>query len=303
MMTTFAQLVAKTRQQLLGFSMSQESVSELSSPMGASDTSFTCDPATVTNLSRGLVEIDDELILAKAYDATSGVVSIMGLTRGRGYEGTTAASHVVNSLVTSNPAFPRARVKEAINDTIRGLYPHLVTFGETELTKLAPVVEYGLPAEAADVWYVTAQLIGPSKVAQPMPNWRYNPKARTANFPTGKSIQLFDSITPGQAVKVVYSKPPSMLTADTDDFAAVTGFADRITDLVVYGACKRLLPGLEAARLQQQAVEATERAVLVPPASASKAVSLYASLYAERLEEERALMFSDVPNYAMFQGG
>jgi hypothetical protein len=65
-MTTFAQLVAKTRQQLLGFSMSQESVSELSVAMGASDTSFTCDPATVTNLSRGLVEIDDELILAKA---------------------------------------------------------------------------------------------------------------------------------------------------------------------------------------------------------------------------------------------
>jgi hypothetical protein len=301
-MTTFAQLVSRVRQQLLGFSMSQESVAELSVAMGASDTSFTCDSATVTNLSRGLVEIDDELILAKSYDATSGVVSVMGLTHGRGYEGTTAAAHTVNSLVTSNPAFPKARVKEAINDTIRGVYPHLVCFGETELTKLAPVVEYGLPAEVADVWYVTAQLIGPSKVAQPMQNWRYNPKARTANFPTGKSIQIMDSVTPGQAVKVVYSKPPGTLTADADDFEAVTGFADRITDLVVYGTCKRLLPGLEAARLQQQAVEASERSPMVPPASASKAASLYASLYAERLEEERALMFSDVPSYAYFQG-
>lgn len=301
-MTTFDQLTKRVRQQLLGFAMNQESVSELSVAMGAADTTFTCDAGTITNLSRGLVEIDDELILVKTYDAQSGVVSVMGLTNGRGYEGTVAASHSANALVTSNPAFPKARIKEAINDTIRGLYPHLVVFGSTEITKLAPVVEYELPAEVADVWYVVGQLIGPSKVAQPLPNWRYNPKARTTNFASGKSIQLFDYVTAGQAIKVVYAKPPTVLVNGADDFAAVTGFADRITDLVVYGACKRLLPALESARLQQQAVEATERAALVPPSSATKAAGMYASLYQERLEEERALLFSDVPNYAMFQG-
>jgi hypothetical protein len=295
MMTTFAQLVAKTRQQLLGFSMSQESVSELSSPMGASDTSFTCDPATVTNLSRGLVEIDDELILAKAYDATSGVVSIMGLTRGRGYEGTTAASHVVN------PAFPKARIKEAINDTILSLYSDLVVFGSVELTKLAPVVEYELPAATEGVWYVTAQTIGPSKVAQPLPNWRYNPKARTSVFASGKSLQVFDYVTAGQAIKVVYSTTPTALVAGTDDITA-SGYPERYSDLVVYGACKRLIPGLEVARLQMQSVETTERAALVPPQSAAKAASLYASLYAERLEQERSLQFDEVPNFATFQG-
>jgi hypothetical protein len=148
---------------------------------------------------------------------------------------------------------------------------------------------------------VTGQLIGPSKVAQPLPNWRYNPKARTANFPTGKSIQVFDYVTSGQAVKVVYTKPPTQLSAGTDDFTA-TGYPERMSDLVVYGACKRLLPALESARLQQQSVEATERAPLVPPASASKAASLYASLYAERLAEERALQFEEIPNFATFQG-
>jgi hypothetical protein len=300
-MTTLDQLVRRVRQQLLGFAMNQESVSELAVSMDADDTAFTCDTGTITNLSRGLVEIDEELILVKTYDSTSGVVSVMGLTNGRGYEGTTAASHAVNSLVISNPAFPKARIREAINDTIRGLYPDLVVFGSTEITKLAPVVEYELPSEAEGVWYVTGQLIGPSKVAQPLPNWRYNPKARTVNFASGKSIQLFDYVTPGQAIKVVYSKPPSTLSAGSDEFTT-TGFPERCVDLVMYGACKRLLPTLEAARLQQQAVEATERAALVPPQSATKAASLYASLYAERLEEERTLQWDEVPNYATFQG-
>jgi hypothetical protein len=300
-MTTFDLLVRQVRQQLLGFSMNQESVSELSGSMLSTDTTFTCDAATVTNLSRGLVEIDDELILVKTYDSQSGVVSVMGLTNGRGYEGTTATTHAAHALVTSNPAFPKARIKEALNQAIRGLYPSLVVFSDTEITKLSPQIEYALPAEVDDVWYVTGQLIGPSKVAQPLPNWRYNPKARTANFPTGKSIQVFDYVTSGQAVKVVYTKPPTQLSAGTDDFTA-TGYPERMSDLVVYGACKRLLPALESARLQQQSVEATERAPLVPPASASKAASLYASLYAERLAEERALQFEEIPNFATFQG-
>jgi hypothetical protein len=301
-MTTFDQLVQQVRQQLFGFSMNQESVSELAVSMTAGDTSFTCDAATVINLSRGLVEIDDELILVKTYDSTSGIVSVMGLANGRGYSGTTAASHSAHALVTSNPAFPKARIKEAINQTIQCLYPELVVFSSTEITKIAPQVEYELPSDLSDVWYVTGQLIGPSKVWQPLPNWRYNPKADTSVFPSGKSLQSFDYVTAGQKIRVVYAKTPNTLSAGTDDFAATTGYPDRYTDLVVYGTCMRLLPAMESARLQQQAVEATERATLVPPASAAKAAQLYASLFQQRLQEERDQLYSDVPNYAFFQG-
>jgi hypothetical protein len=301
-MTTFDQLVQQVRQQLFGFSMNQESVSELAVAMAAGDTSFACDAATVNNLSRGLVEIDDELILVKTYDATSGIVSVMGLANGRGYSGTTAASHNAHALVTSNPAFPKARIKEAINQTIQCLYPELVVFSSTEITKIAPQVEYELPSDLSDVWYVTGQLIGPSKVWQPLPNWRYNPKADPTVFPSGKSLQSFDYVTAGQKIRVVYAKTPNTLANGTDDFAATTGYPDRYTDLVIYGTCMRLLPAMESARLQQQAVEATERATLVPPASAAKAAQLYASLYQQRLQEERDQLYSDVPNYAFFQG-
>jgi hypothetical protein len=300
-MTTYGQLVQQVRQQLLGFALNQESMSELSASMTNSATTFQVDGETIDNLSRGMVEIDDELILVKKTDLTSGVVTVMGGTAGRGYEGTTAASHSSGALVRSNPAFPRARIKEAITQTIATLYPELVVFSSTEITKLAPVVEYELPADLSDVWYVTGQLIGPSKVWQPLPNWRFNPKASTSVFASGKSIQVLDSVMPGQKVRVVYAKIPSALSADSDDFTA-TGYPERYVDLVVYGTCMRLLPALESARLQQQAVEATERAALVPPASAAKAMAMYAQLYAQRLQEEREQMYADVPNYAMFQG-
>lgn len=300
-MTTLDQLVRRVRQNLLGFAMSQESVSSLSVAMDSDDTTFQADGETIVNLSRGLVEIDDELILVKKWDQTSGTVTVMGAANGRGYEGTTAASHSQDALIISNPAFPKARIKEAIADTIANLYPQLVVFSSTEITKLAPVIEYELPSDVDGVWYVVGQTVGPTKVAQPLPNWRYNPKARTANFASGKSLQVFDAVTPGQAIKVVYSKAPTALASGSSEFTT-TGYPERMTDLVIYGACKRLLPSLEAARLQMQSVETTERAALVPPQSAAKAASLYASLFGERLEEERSRQWDEVPNFATFQG-
>lgn len=301
-MTTFDQLVRQVRQQLLGFTLNQESMSFLTVAMNATDTTFQADGESIGNLSRGLVEIDDELILVKKWDMASGTVTVMGGPNGRGYEGTTAASHAVNALITSNPAFPKARIKEAINEAIQCLYPELVVFSSTDITKLAPQVEYQMPADCADIWYLVGQTIGPSKVWQPLPNWRFNSKADPTAFPSGRSVQIFDYVTPGQAIRAVYAKPPGSLVNGTDDFAATTGYPDRYVDMVVYGTCMRLLPALESARLQQQAVEATERATLVPPASAAKAMAMYAQLYQQRLAEERDQMYNDVPNYAFFQG-
>src|SRR5258707_14621243 len=101
----------------MGFTRDQQQVSELAAPMAPGDTSFTVDSNTVRNISRGLVEIDDELILVKAVDQTTNVASVIGLTNGRGREGTTAASHSTNPIVTMSPAIPPIRITEAINQT------------------------------------------------------------------------------------------------------------------------------------------------------------------------------------------
>jgi hypothetical protein len=120
-------------------------------------------PDTEQSISRGLLEIDDELLLVKKFDASTNTVSMMAGLNGRGAEGTVAAMHAAGSLITADPKFPRARIKEAVNDVLQSLYPQLCVFATTEITNISVVFEYGMPADALDVWAVSDSLVGPTK--------------------------------------------------------------------------------------------------------------------------------------------
>jgi hypothetical protein len=298
---TFNSVISRVQSSLLGLTQDQEQYGTLALAMGATDTTFTVDTATADNLGRGTIEIDDELILVQQVDRPSGTVTVQAGVNGRGWRSTTAASHSQTALITMAPTFPRTRIKEAVNDTILAMYPNLVVFESVEITKLAPVFEYVLPADVDDVWYVVGQLVGPTKIWQPLPNWRYNPMANLVDFPTGKSLELFDFVTPGRLMRVVYAHEPTPLVADSDLFST-TGFTDRVVDIVVYGVMSRLLPTYEAARLQQRSIESSNRSALVPPQSATRTAQYYQALYMDRLAQERAQMMSEIPNYATFQG-
>jgi hypothetical protein len=121
--------------------------------------------------------------------------------------------------------------------------------------------------------------------------------------PTGKTIQIMrDFIVPGRNIRVSYIKKPNTLVNNTDDFATTTGYPDRYVDLITYGACWRLLPAYESARLQQQAIEATERAPLVPTGAGSNASKYYMALYQQRLAEERTRLQRLFDSYQTFNG-
>jgi len=306
MATTFDQIVDRVKQQLLGYTKDQASISYLTVAMAPTDITFQADGETITNLSRGLVEIGDEMILVKKFDRPSGTVTVMAGTNGRGTEGTTASAHALNDIITNDPRFPRSRIKEAINDTINGVYPDLFVFGEYEFPYQAARYEYPIPAEAEDVYKVVINTIGPSRVWFPSQKWRFNALASTGSqvaptpAPTGRSIQLYDFVVPGRDVRVSYTTKPSTLSSNSDDFELVSGLPERVVDLIVYGACWRLLPAYEAARLQQQNIEATERAPLVPTGAGAQAAQLYLSLYTKRLNEERDRLFRLFENYQTF---
>jgi hypothetical protein len=310
MAVTFDQLVSRVKQQLLGYTRDQASITYLTSDMTATDTTFMVDPETVTNLSRGLVEIDNELILVKKYDRSTGTVTVTAGINGRGAEGTTPATHSTNSIVTDDPMYPVARVKEAINDAINGVYPDLWVFADYEFPKIAARYEYPLPVDVEDVYKVTVNTIGPSAVWFPLSSWRFNPSASTTAgqvkptpTPTGKTLQIMrDFIVPGRNIRVEYIKKPNTLSGDNDDFATVTGFPERYIDLITYGACWRLLPAYESARLQQQAIEATERAPLVPTGAGANASKYFMALYEQRLQEERTRLQRLFESYQTFNG-
>lgn len=301
-MPTFDQLVTRVRRELRGFTLDQASMCTLDQDMLASDTTFTADLTDIAEMSRGLVEIDDELILVKSFDSTTGVVTVLGGLNGRGAEDTTAASHTADAIITMSPTFPRQAIKDAITDSITNLYPTLVVFGTTEFDFVAARVEYPMPADAEDVWTVVGRWVGPEIVSGAMPNWRFSTHPNTTDFPTGRSIQLWTGITPGQTVKVVYTKRPALLSSNSDDFATVTGYPDRVADLVVWDAARRLLPSVMSARLQQTSVESTERSQLVSTGDVARAVQTYSAMYGERLQQERERQYAENPNYQTFQG-
>lgn len=311
MAVTFSNIVDRVKQQLLGYTKDQASISYLVEPMDADDVTFHADEETITNLSRGLVEIGDELIIIKKYDKLSGIVTVMGGGggTGRGAEGTTATAHAVDDFITNDPRFPRQRIKEAINDTILGLYPDLWVFAQHEFPYISARYEYPIPAEADDVYKVVINTIGPSGVWFPAQSWRFNPMASTTSgqvkptpTPTGKTLQIYDRIVPGRNVRVSYTKGPSTLTNNSDDFATVTGFPERYVDMITYGAAWRLLPSYEAGRLQQASIEATERAPLVPTGAANQASQFFLALYQKRLDEERTRLQRLYESYQTFNG-
>ena len=312
MAVTFDQLVSRVKQQLLGYTRDQASISYLVAPMDANDVTFQVDPETVTNLSKGLIEIDDEMILVKKFDRATGTVTVIGglSGTGRGAEGTTAASHALDTIVTDDPLYPRARIKEAINDTINATYPDLWVLGAYEFPKIAARYEYPVPTDVEDILNVTSNTIGPSAVWFPNSSWRFNPLASTTTgqvfptpTPTGKTIQIMrDFIVPGRNIRVNYIKKPATLVNGSDDFATTTGYPERYIDLITYGACWRMLPAYESARLQQQAIEATERAPLVPTGAGSNASKYYMALYQQRLAEERQRLQRLFETYQTFNG-
>jgi hypothetical protein len=99
---------------------------------------------------------------------------------------------------------------------------------------------------------------------------------------------------------VSYTKGPSALVNNSDDFATTTGFPERYVDMVTYGAAWRLLPSYEAGRLQQSSIEATERAPLVPTSAASSASQFFLALYTKRLNEERTRLQRLYESYQTF---
>lgn len=311
MAVTFSNIVDRVKQQLLGYTKDQAAISYLVEPMTPTSTSFHADEETINNLSRGLVEIGDELILVKKFDRTSGIATVIGGNSGtgRGTDGTTAVAHSIDEIITNDPRFPRQRIKEAINDTINGVYPDLWVFGQYEFPYISARYEYPVPTDVDDVYKVTINTIGPSGVWFPAQSWRFNPMASTTSgqvkptpTPTGKTLQIYDRIVPGRNVRISYTKPPTVLSNNTDDFATVTGFPERYVDMIVYGAAWRLLPAYEAGRLQQASIEATERAPLVPTGAASQASQFFLALYSKRLNEERTRLQRLYESYQTFNG-
>lgn len=287
-MPTLQNLIDRVRQELSGFSQNQQQFTALGVNITNTQTSFNV--ADATQISRGTIEVDNqELMLVQSVDLPTNTITVSSF--GRGYNSTTANSHLAGAKIENSPIWPTVRITEAVNDAIRSVYPQLWAVSTVSIPKISVVYEYGLPADAEEVVSVQYQLIGPSHVWRFARNWRFVGQANTLTGElgsSGKALFIGDDIVPGRQIWVTYRKEPTELVNLTDDFATVTGLPSTAQDVIVYGACMKLSPQLEGPRLSISSVEASERAQYVQPGSASKVSQYYGQLYLQRLEQEAA---------------
>jgi hypothetical protein len=293
-MATLKDMVDEVRSNLAGYTLRQDRITYLANPAGITTTDKSIIIGSSTNLAKGIIEIDDELLWIDSFDKTSSTLTVVpGF--GRGYANTTPAPHSRYSQIILAPTFPRINIKQAINDTINAVFPKLWTIQSTTFTFNPAVTTYALPDDARDVMSVTWQVVGPSKEWLPVTNWRTDRMANVAAFNSNKTITIHDAITAGRTVQVWYTSQPNTLDANTDEFADVTGLPDTSRDVITLGASARLLSYVDAGRLNLTSAE-SDSADTKTPSNAGSTTSKYIyALYQQRLNEEALRLQSLYP--------
>ena len=115
----------------------------------------------------------------------------------------------------------------------------------------------------------------------------YDPdyNANSTDFATGKALNIYDAVQPGQTIQVTYTAPPTLLANDDDVFSD-TGLPATCSDVVTYGAMWRLVAAAHAARIDFKSLSANQLDSPDPFGSAQKLSQYFYQLYSVRLAQE-----------------
>ena len=299
MTTTFSSMVDEVLINLSGYTYQQDrstyltaAVTTLTSP---SSSPLILSVGSTDNVGKGIIEVDDELMWVDSFDRVANTATIAPY--GRGYLGTTAATHAVDAKVTVSPIFPRYTVKKAINDTINAIGGSLMSIKQTTFTFNAAITTYEFEnLNIENILTMMWQDIGPSKEWIRVRRWDFDPFADVAVWGSGsQTVTIGDYITPGRTVKVMYTTRPTTLTNASDVFNTVTGLPESSKDVVVLGAAYRLLAYLDPARASQISPQADEIDAKRAFGSANSAARQLYALYQQRLNEEVKAQQSQYP--------
>jgi hypothetical protein len=294
-MSTFGQLVDRVLGHLRSEVRDQEQSTHLTAGINASDLSITV--ADATRVGGGRIQIGDEVIWVDSADRGTNVLTIPPY--GRGMDGTTAASHSSGERVIVAPLYPRQTVKDEINQAIKTIGAYLYAVDTTDITPSSTSYIYDVPADVDRILNVKA--VDPRAGGEVfyLRKFSLDEHAPSSLSATGKTIAILDaSFLPPTTIMVTYSKKPTALSANSDDWS-VTGLPDTAQDLPVLLAASRLLATADAYTIQTRAVEANAMAAKTPNGATSLSKYLY-QLYAQRLDEERVNLLNSVANRSYY---
>jgi hypothetical protein len=288
--TTLTDLINEVQINLAGYTYQQDRATHLSSAVTTTTSSSTSPTilslGSTENLGKGVVEIDEELLWIDSFDRIANTATVSPY--GRGYLGTTAATHTADTKVTISPTFPRYVIKKAINDTINAAGSTIFAAKVTTFTFNAAQTTYDFDGlNIQNILTIMWQSVGPSQEWIPVRRWSWDSKADATAFgATSQTVTIGDYITPGRTVKVVYATDPEPFTTNAQDFSTQTGLPNSCKDVIVLGASYRLLTYLDPARAAQVSPQADETDSKRPYGASQTATKQLYALYTQRLNEE-----------------
>lgn len=285
-MISLSKMIDEVKGLLQSWSLDEEQSTTLTATMGSADLTFlvTAGKGVATGASPGIMEIGQELMYCDTV-APDGTVTVTAW--GRGYLNTTAANHLVGSRVISQPSFPRAKVLDAINQTMYRVFPAVFAVKSVEQVTTVPSITYTMPSDCERVLNVRWQQPDGRNYWQGVRRWRQWPGGGTLTGDTGITVDVSDAMMPGRPIQFIYAAKPAALVNETDDFVTVTGLDIGIEDVITTGAAAQMLKSQELSRLQMSTVEQQNRAQLVAPSAALTASRALEQTFQQRLMEER----------------
>jgi hypothetical protein len=292
-MPTLSNMIDETLINLAGYTLQQDRATYLAVPI-TTTTSSSTSPLIMTlgsteSVGKGIVEIEEELLWVDNYDRIANTATVAPY--GRGYLGTTPATHALDTKVTISPTFPRYSIKRAINDTVSALGASIFAVKSTTFTFNSAVSTYAFAnLNIKNILTVSWQSIGPTKEWVPIRRWDFDSIANATAFGyTSEQVQtitLGEAPVSGRTVQVIYATDPVPFTTNAQDYATQTGLPESTRDVVILGAAYRLLSFLDPARAAMVSPQADETDSKRPFGSSQSTTKQLYALYSQRLSEE-----------------
>lgn len=299
MTTTLENLIDEVAMNLAGYTLQQDRTTHITEAVSTT-TSPSSNPtilhlASTDSISKGVYEVGEELLWVDSFDKISKTATIAPY--GRGYLGSTAATHAADSKVTISPTFPRHAIKRAINDTIGAFGASIMAVKTTTFTFNPAVNTYAFNGlNIKNILSLTWQNIGSTKEWIPIRNWDWDAIGDSTAFGAdAQTVTIGDAIISGRTVKVIYATDPVPFTANTQDYVEQTGLPSSTRDVAVLGATYRLLSALDPARAALTSPQADETDTKRPYGSSQAATKQIYALYQQRLLEESKAQQANFP--------
>lgn len=256
-MTTVSELLDQVRQRLSPGR--RDPIDKLAGTIDSDDVTFawTYD-APIANGTRVSIELED--ILCWTADSAAKTVTACQ----RGFNSSTAASHTSGKLIYAEPEHSPFDILRAVNETLAALPGEgIYRFLTVDLTGSATTVGYNLTGvdDLLGVHRVRSKDLAGFGGWTPVTRdrWSVRQAMPTGDFASGEALFIYDEVSPGTTLEVLYRAPFVALDSLADDVETDAGLPDSMHTLLVVGAALRLTQGRPSERARLDAQGQTRR--------------------------------------------